>query len=347
MTQTSEVTDFVSSDVPAREFGYPRGVTHVVFAQFGVQANGQGHGEDFIKEMRALFSAADGPIRVERCHGFNTAGIHEDILMTYWTHKEDYERWYASAAFTSWWSELPNEGPLGYWRENMTPDVDHVGFIGFGLEADRLVGCTHAMGAVPSQKWGYWGNYRDRFAASKHDRLESPLGTELPEPVVRDTRGRRVKIIAPHNLCFVREGQESTYITTATERELWDVQLKPALDKWIEYLMQNPRLSGAAVTRNTIEQDLETGEDKEKYTELSYLLTLRHLERASRTQPSHVALYNTYMGMLDELAESGVPTALMTWVEQHILEEGCLDAEYINCHPNSGLLPWFDARYVS
>jgi hypothetical protein len=34
-------------------------------------------------------------------------------------------------------------------------------------------------------------------------------------------------------------------------------------------------------------------------------------------------------------------------VEQHILEEGSLDAEYINCHPNSGLLPWFNAQYVS
>jgi hypothetical protein len=200
---------------------------------------------------------------------------------------------------------------------------------------------------VPSEKWGYWGNYRDRFAVSKADQLESPLGTELPEPVIRETRGRRVRIVTPHNLCFVREGQESTYINTDKERELWNVQLKPALDKWIEYLMENPRLSGAAATRKTIEQDLETGEEKEKYTELSYLLTLRHLERAARTQPSHVALYNTYMGMLEELAESGAPTALMTWVEAHILESGALDAEYINCHPGTGLLPWFEAQYVS
>jgi aldoxime dehydratase len=339
-----QVPEFVESDVPGREFGYPRGVTHVVFAQFGVQADRHGPGESFIGDLRGLCKLENGPALVERCHGDSIAGVHEDILLAYWTDAESYQAWAAGPDVVRYWAQLPDDGPLGYWREVLTPDVDRLGFIGFGLQPGRMVACTHALGAVPSKKWGYWGNYRDRFAASAHDNLDSGLGADLPDPVRRATRGKRVQIVAPNNLCFVREGAETTHVTDPLERRLWDTQLRPALRQWIRYLMENPQLSGAASTRDLVEQDLETGREGEKYTQLCYLLSLRHLERAARTQPSHVALYNTTMGMNEELAANGVSGAFVVWAESHILTDGALATEYVNCHPDSGLLPWFEMR---
>jgi hypothetical protein len=339
-----QTPEFIESDNPGREFGYPAGVTHVVFAQFGVQADAHGPGEQFIHDLRELCALDHGPALVERCHGDSTAGVHEDILLAYWASPDEYHSWASSRAVSEYWSALPDDGPLGYWREILSPDVDRLGFIGFGLGPNRMVACTHALGAVPSNKWGYWGNYRDRFGASAHDGFASDLGTDLPEPVRRETRGKRVQIVAPNNLCFVREGAETTHVTHPLERKLWETELRPALSKWIKYLMENPQLSGAASTRDTVEQDVETGVEGEKYTQLCYLLSLRHLERAARTQPSHVALYNTKMGMDEELAASGVTGSFVVWAEAHILETGALHAEYVNCHPDSGLLPWFEMR---
>lgn len=338
---------FVESDVPAREFGYPEQITHVVFAQFGVQAGSQYRGDEFIAQLCSLLALADGPNKVERCHHWDNQGFHEDILMAYWMDLDEYHRWVNSAAFADWWSGLPEAGELGFWREIMTPDIARVGFNGFGIQADRLVGCTHVMRAVPGEKWGYWGGYRDRFQASHSgDTFESDIGTELPDPVRRETVGRRIKVQAPNNICFVREGASSTFITSPEERVVWDNEVKPVLDQWIQYLIDNPRLSGALSTRNTIEQDVESGEELEQYSVLCYLLTLRHLERAARTQPSHLALYNTYRGLLEEFGERGVTPELQTWVEAHILQRGTLELEYVNCHPETGFLAFFGGNEV-
>ncbi|GAA4722237.1 phenylacetaldoxime dehydratase family protein [Nocardioides endophyticus] len=335
---------FPESDVPLREFGYPDGVEHLVYAQFGLQARAEGHGPQFASQMKALFGVEDGPIRVERCHGWDAKGFHEDIMMAYWLNLDTFERWIKSPDVVAWWDDLPEQGEVGYWREIMTPDVGRVNFAGFGLQADRLVGCTHAMRAVPSDKWGYWGGYRDRFdVTSSGDQLASDIGDELPPPVHQDTFGRRVSVAAPNNICFVREGVVSTFISSPVERAMWEAEVEPALDKWVQYLIDNPALSGALSTRRTVEQDLETGEDLEKYSILCYFLTLRHLERAARTQPSHLALYNTFSGLMEQFAAEGIVPELQTWVDQHVLPRGALRLDYVNCHPQSGFLGFFQA----
>jgi len=38
-------------------------------------------GQQFIKDLRRLFSFEHGPRRIERCHHWDAAGHHEDILM--------------------------------------------------------------------------------------------------------------------------------------------------------------------------------------------------------------------------------------------------------------------------
>jgi aldoxime dehydratase len=334
--------EFIESTNAGREFGYPEHVTDVVFAQFGFQSEGVGNADEFAKTLRELFSLDNGPSKVERCHGF-TNGVHEDIFMTYWLSTSSYDQWFYSPPVQRWWLSLPVDGPYGYWREVLSPDLDHLGAIFFGLQNDRLVGITSALGAVPTHQWNYWGGYRDRFKISRSDDLESewgdgPLGRRHPQ-----TRGRRVRVSVPKNLIFVREGSEPTHMG-AEERKLWDEQMKPALDSWVDYLANNPIESGAAVTRNVIEQDVVTGEETEKGSQLVYFLSLRHLERTVRTQPSHTALYNYQIKITGDFLAKGESPALIVWVEAYLLEKGRLDAEYVNCEPDVGLPAWFDSN---
>lgn len=147
----------------------------------------------------------------------------------------------------------------------------------------------------------------------------------------------------PKNICFVREGAETTHITNPRERDGWNKRIKPVFDKWIAYLRDNPSLSGAVCLRDTIEQDLETGVDLEKHNTLIYFVSLRHMERAARTQPSHVALYNTYMGMMTELGAASIVPEFVIWAEAHILSRDSVEVEYVNCHDKTGLIPYFAA----
>lgn len=316
-------------------------IRHIVFAQFGVQGRSRGQGLPFLASLRQLFALGDGPQVVERCHHTDVAGYHEDILMAYWLDHDRFRAWIEADEVSRWWQALPLDGELGYWRELLSPDADRFGFLGFGLSGKRRFGCTHAAASKPSENWGYWGGYRDRFAASATDRFEPEAGAGLRPIAGRVSRGRRVRIEAPGNLCFVREGADVSAISDAREQLGWETRVKPVFEKFIAYLRDNPTLSGAVCLRDTMEQDLESGADLAKHNALIYFTSLRHMERAARTQPSHLALYNTYMDMLEELGAAAVDPAMIAWAEAHILRPGSGEFEYLNCHEGTGLIPWF------
>lgn len=329
--------DFSGS--PGREAN----LKEVVFAQFGAQSLEAGAGSKFLADLKALFALENGPSSFERCHHRDAQGYHEDILMAYWTNADNYREWARARPFAAWWDALPLEGPVGYWREILKPEVDRFGLLGFGLNKQRRVGCLHASKSIPTEKFGYWGGYRDRFAASASDRFDPAESQVRPLADAPETHGQRVKVTVPKNLLFVREGAETTYLVDPTARREWDEKVKPVFDKWIAYLRDNPELSGALCVRDTVEQDIRTGADYEKYNTLIYFQSLRHMERAARTQPSHLALYNSYMAMMIELGALGINPEAIIWAEAHILSPQTAEMEYVNCHEKTGLLPYFRA----
>jgi phenylacetaldoxime dehydratase/aldoxime dehydratase len=315
-------------------------IRQIVFAQFGIQGPGAGSGEHFVTALRALFALPDGPRVVERCHHRDAAGYHEDILMAYWLETDAYRRWRHGPEVSSWWRNLPADGELGYWREVLAPDRDRFGLLAFGINDKRRFGCTHAAKSKPSENWGYWGGYRDRFAASKTDRFEPEIGGGPSPGQGHASKGKRIRLTAPNNLCFVREGADVSAVTHAQERRAWETRVKPVFEKFVAYLRDNPALSGAICLRDTIEQDLDTGADLPKHNTLIYFRSLRHMERAARTQPSHLALYNTYMQMLEDLGAAAISPEMIAWAEAHILPRGTTELEYVNCHEQTGLIPY-------
>jgi len=88
---------------------------------------------------------------------------------------------------------------------------------------------------------------------------------------------------------------------------------------------------------------VESGTELEKRSQLGFLLSLGHIEHAARTQPTHLAVRNTLIKMFKEATFT---PKLHLWVEVHILPQGALETEYINCHPHTGFLPHFPAHEV-
>lgn len=329
---------------PGREVRFPEGMTNMVFALYAIQTNDEERTERFVVDLRRLFRRPNGPGHIERCHVRHPVTGHNTILMAYWIDVSVARAWHDEPEVRDWWDGLPEDRlGLGYWREILSPSVGRFHFFGVG---PHKVGATALLEQKTSDKFGYWGGYRDRMGDSGIDPFASELD-RLPPSQERSSSGRRVGVVAPNNLCFVREGGDPSHIVAAKEWELWERQLKPAVSKWIQYLADNPGTSGCASIIDTVEQDVETGRDLNKGSQFAYFLTLRHLERAARTQPSHLALYNTFMGTASELAAEGIEMGLFIWAEAHILRAGELEAEYVNCHPRTGLMPHFagaDAR---
>jgi heme-degrading monooxygenase HmoA len=344
-TATENVIAEDATEPLAREAVFPPGMTHIVFGQFGLQSPTAEESAPFLKRMRELFALSDGPVSVERCRQSDQDYGNDEILMAYWADLDAHSRWLRNPEVVKGWSALEENcvGDIGCWREILSPPIDRFWFFGFVMPR---VGSSRFLDIKPSETFGYWGGYRDRLPAAKTDPLDSDFGLELVEPVARNTRGRRLRALVPMNILFVREGQESTDIVSKTERELWQQRIMPARDKWLGYLRDNPLLSGCISLRPTIELDLETGAEMEKHNQLAYFLTLSHLERAARSEPSHISLYNTYSDVYSQLAAEGTESKLYIWAEAHILAQSSLHAEYTNCHSKTGFLPFFDVQEV-
>jgi aldoxime dehydratase len=327
-----------AAEGPGRECAFPSTMTNMVFALYGIQTDDEERTKHWLEGLRGLFDDPNGPGRVERSHGLHPSTGHNTILMAYWIDMGAARAWHDRPEVRQWWAGLPDdEEGVGYWRELLASTVGRFHFFGVG---PHKVASHALLEAKGSDNFGYWGGYRDRMAQHDTDTFTSDLD-ELPPRLAHPSYGRRLSVSVPNNLCFVREGADPSHITMAKERELWEHQLKPASQKWVQYLAENPKTSGCVTIIDTVEQDLDTGEDLDKNSQFAYFLSLRHLERAARTQPSHLALYNTFMGTFMELAAEGIDMGLFIWAEAHILQNGELNAEYVNCHPSTGLLSHF------
>ncbi|NQV20849.1 MAG: phenylacetaldoxime dehydratase family protein [Rhodospirillales bacterium] len=329
-----------------RVVAVPDHVRYVVFVLFGIQSRAPGAADDHVTALRRHFGQADpavawAPKLVERAHYVDAAGYTNDIFTAYWLDAENYRAWAAQPEVAAWWAGLPQDpaSDVGFWREALMPDKDRFEFAA-GNETKAASACF--LDLKPCGKFGYWGGYRDRLPASRHD--DFAAASDAPaEPVVRPTKGRRLTVVTPDNLCFLREGQGWSGCG-AEERRIWTDKMEDVVTEWIGYLRDNPAQSGCLSIRDCREQDIATGAEVDRRSQFAFLLSLGHIEHAARTQPTHLAVHGALLKMYDEMP---FEPQMHIWVEVSILKAGELETEYVNCHPGTGLLPYFELRDVT
>lgn len=327
-------------DYPGKIVAFPEGVTHLVSVMFGFQAREAGNATAHREALQALFPIQDGPGWVERAHYVDAEGYHCDILLAYWVGRDGFQRWNNSAQVSAWWATLPTDpsSDVGFWREVMSAYKDR---FQYAAGTEEKASAAALLPMVGSKKFGYWGSYRDRFPASRTDNFASAY-KEMPDPLQRETKGKRIRVATPDNICFIREGQGWERALEA-ERSIWTDKMEKVVDQWVEALQKTPKETGGLSIRFCREQNVETGVEREKQSQFGFLLSLAHIEKAARTHATHLCVRSSF---IDMYTEPKFQPQMHIWVEVQILKKDELDAQYVNCHAKTGLLPYFEAAEV-
>jgi aldoxime dehydratase len=140
-------------------------------------------------------------------------------------------------------------------------------------------------------------------------------------------------------MATLRSGQ---YWAGAGPEQLTDYveNLEPKLLAGMSYLVENKEKSGTLALRIMRNID-EAGRDRAETSVAAYFLSLTHLEGWAASHPTHEAIYEHAIEMA---LKYGDRREVVTWHELMVLPS-CAAFEYVNCHPETGLLPYADLLF--
>jgi aldoxime dehydratase len=113
--------------------------------------------------------------------------------------------------------------------------------------------------------------------------------------------------------------------------------VRPALLEGMNFLRDHPDETGCCDLRFAEETD-GNGVPLQKTFGLGYFLTLGHLEKWASTHPTHLTIFSRFVIMV---RQHRADLKLKLWHEVSVLPAAGQVFEYINCHPGTGLLPYF------
>jgi aldoxime dehydratase len=323
--------------VPAWSASFSNQHTPIVMAYFGIQRH-VGNEQSYLDRLERFFDSAHGPVTVERAKFVDRAGAHNFISAAHWKNPITYDNWENSSGFQPWWSDPARlSDGQGYFREIMTVPPDRFETI---FSSGAIFGVANSGTAVgPIREHNYWGSMRDRIPCSQNDPLTSPFGNRLNRLVVAPTRGRRLQVKVPGNLAVIRSGQDWTDCVGAELSEYTDA-LRPALIAAMNFLRDHADETGCCDMRFAEEMELNGSPTKRSFG-LGLFLTLEHLEKWAATHPTHLKIFSAFGKMIRGYGES---LKLRLWHEVAVLPATGHTFEYLNCHSETGLLPFFTSQ---
>jgi aldoxime dehydratase len=335
-TRTRRIEDDYAPPYPAWVARADPAVNRVVMGYFGVQSLGEPRraaSERAIAQILATFGMADGPAHHDLAHYVDPQTYDTSIAIGYWTSPARYDRWRSSVGVAGWWNapERLDEG-VGYFREILYPEAER--FETLFSASDQLEGIGAAMGgrsAEDIQEHGYWGSMRERFALAQTDGM-APSG-HLTITSGRAGFGQRLRLTGHENIAVIRSGQDWS-ATTGRERELYLNEMEPIFRLGMDFLRDHGGEVGCYSNRYMQHVDV-TGRAVEKTFGYSYWRSLSAMERWSEAHPTHVAIFGTFMRIVQELK---FQVQLRLYHEVSVLKPDQQEYEYLNCHPQTGLL---------
>ena len=315
----------------------PPGST-LVIATYGAQARDAAELEPFLRWLDEATNQESGPGVSERARFTDVAGYVNEVRIAYWRDPRSFAKWAASSRVVDWW-EHPSRtsGSVGTWREVVAIPSERFETI---LSSPSItIGAGRMASGVdgPIEAHGYWGSMRDRLPVSRKDPLISAYGDELPARRTSHGPGRRIFVRPPENLALIRSGQDSSECPP-DELEEYQRKIRPVLEKGMNFLRDNPEEAGCCSCR-FMEEVEDSGEVSARSFGFGWFLTLGHLERWSKSHPTHLAIFNGFSAFAKR---RGPSLKLHLWHEVAVLPDGASTFEYVNCHDETGLLGFFD-----
>jgi len=324
--------------VDAWQAAYDDGIEELVFAYFGTQRPAGSAKSSFEQEFKDAIDGEDAPGFVTRAEYVDATGFQNDVFIAYWKSQSDFDVWWTASSFKSWWEAAERESEAhGLWREIFTVPTQRF---------ETLFSTKDPVGAAalgepfgePIREHNYWGGMRDRIPDSElsNDQFASTIGNTLPEPKLTASRGKRITVNVPSNLCLIRSGQNWQDCSEQELETYLDV-VRPNLTAGMAFLRDNAAETGCASCRLMDETQLDGSFSSQTFG-LAAFVSMEHLEKWSKTHPTHLAIFNSFFKMVEK-HEGQLDIKL--WHEVLIVNGDKSLCEYVNCHPNTGLLPYF------
>ena len=239
-------------------------------------------------ELKAeLAAGSDTPDHLERARLVNT-DEHVNVFLGYWTDPESQRRWCQRSEALSQPGVLQETAviPAERWETlHSTPEI--------------TPGVRNLLAAELTDVHEYWGAARDRIPVS----ATSDLASEPAGPL-------------PGNLCLIRSGQVWEHCGDR-ERSLYFTDVEPNLTAGIDFLDEHPE-TGCILSRFLREQTID-GEDLESTSFVGWFRDLKFLEDWSKTHPTHLAIFNSFLTMVEDL---GFEIDLRLWHEVAVVPAG-------------------------
>jgi aldoxime dehydratase len=290
---------------------------------------------------RFLSSHPDGPSCHQHARSRTLHGTSMHLVSAYWVNEDRFSRWSRDGAVERWWQDPARlDGPFATWREILRIPRDRQESL-FWLDFPIGVSASPEVALYPTPYCGYYGAMRDRLIAAARDRLDSPLGITLQRRAGPKGFGEHWSVRPPKNLAIIRGGSSWGFMDEEQYANYED-QLRGPVSAGMDYLERNPLPSGCASMRWQRSSDMHGNLEPDEYAH-AYFLSLGHLEDWAENHASHAAIFSA---AISRYRRYGAANQLRTWHEVYVLPEGGHRFEYLNCHPDTGLLSWFDAERV-
>jgi aldoxime dehydratase len=320
----------------------PPGETQFRIALFGAQSRDrqaldQHPLQDWAR--RHLIDHAAGPTCVQHSRARTLSGAETHVICAYWVAEARFAAWSADSAVEAWWQAPERlDGPFGAWREILRVPRDRQESLYW---LDFPIGLSRSPEVVlyPTPYCGYYGAMRDRLQAAAWDRLEAAPGAALEAKPDRTGYGQHWSVRSPHNLAIIRGGSSWGFMD-AEQHANYDDQLREPVTNGMDYLANNPLPSGCASMLWQRSTDANGNPAPDEHAH-AYFLSLTDLENWSEHHASHAAIFSA---AIRRYKQYGSANQLRTWHEVFVLPQGDQRFEYLNCAPDTGLLPWFDAE---
>lgn len=284
--------------------------------------------------VKALLAKA-GCSDAEHASFTDRVGVFNRVLITYLPQDAVFSIWRQTSGLDAFLNDPAHlQAGYGLWCEAYTfqPGQFETMFsTPDGLEGYGKSAAQETIG--PIREHAYWGGVEDRIPNARPGTTEPGL-LEMPVPQKHQTRGKRIDVAGPHNLCLIRSGQDLRSVT-GEEREDYDTKIEPALSKGLAFLAETP--STGCFDSRYMKHCSAEGEPIDKTFGMQTFMSIEQLMEWAKSHPTHLAIFTRFQAMAERLEGQ---FDLRLWHEVAVMPSGSTSAIYVNCHEQTGLLPY-------
>lgn len=291
---------------------------------------------DWIRDM--VVGHAFGPTCVEHAR-FRSAGGVTHTVCAYWIDESRFQAWRRDGEAEAWWHQRERlAGDFGTWREILRVPRDRQESL-YWLDFPKGLSSSPGIELYPTPYCGYYGSMRDRLMASSYDRLEADPAATMTRRIGRLGYGEHWTVESPHNMTLICGGSSWGFME-AEQHADYEERLRGPVTDGMAYLAQNALPSGCLSMRWQRSADAAGAAEPDEHAH-AYFFSLPHLENWSEHHGSHASIFSA---AINRYRKYGPANQLRTWHEVFVLPKDGQLFEYLNCHPETGLLPWFEGR---